>query len=75
MRFRLLQDSKIRPVISGVFPLFEAARANSLLERSGRWQPRSGRAGAAGGQRDNVVWLSFSELSWSRYLNPNLRCL
>jgi len=30
--FRLLQEGKIRPVISGVFPLVEAARANALLE-------------------------------------------
>lgn len=30
--FRLLQEGKIRPVISGVFPLLEAARANALLE-------------------------------------------
>jgi len=30
--FRLLHEGKIRPVISGVFPLFEAARANALLE-------------------------------------------
>lgn len=30
--FRLLQEGKIRPVIGGVFPLFEAARANALLE-------------------------------------------
>ena len=30
--FRLLQEGKIRPVISGVFPLCEAARANALLE-------------------------------------------
>ena len=30
--FRLLQEGKIHPVISGVFPLFEAARANALLE-------------------------------------------
>ncbi len=30
--FRLLQEGKIRPVISGEFPLLEAARANALLE-------------------------------------------
>jgi NADPH:quinone reductase-like Zn-dependent oxidoreductase len=30
--FRLLQEGKIRPVISGKFPLLEAARANALLE-------------------------------------------
>lgn len=30
--FKLLQDGKIRPVISGLFPLLEAARANALLE-------------------------------------------
>jgi NADPH:quinone reductase-like Zn-dependent oxidoreductase len=30
--FRLLQEAKIRPVISGEFPLLEAARANALLE-------------------------------------------
>ena len=30
--FRLLQQGKIRPVISGEFPLLEAARANALLE-------------------------------------------
>jgi len=30
--FRLLQEGKIRPVISGQFPLLEAARANALLE-------------------------------------------
>jgi NADPH:quinone reductase-like Zn-dependent oxidoreductase len=30
--FRLLQEGKIRPVISGVFPLLDAARANALLE-------------------------------------------
>ena len=30
--FRLLKEGKIRPVISGVFPLLEAARANALLE-------------------------------------------
>jgi len=30
--FRLLEEGKIRPVISGVFPLLEAARANALLE-------------------------------------------
>jgi NADPH:quinone reductase-like Zn-dependent oxidoreductase len=30
--FRLLQERKIRPVISGEFPLLEAARANALLE-------------------------------------------
>jgi len=30
--FRLLQVGKIRPVISGEFPLLEAARANALLE-------------------------------------------
>lgn len=30
--FRLLQEGKIRPVISGVFPLLDAARANGLLE-------------------------------------------
>jgi len=30
--FRLLQEGKIRPPISGVFPLLEAARANALLE-------------------------------------------
>ncbi len=29
---RLLQEGKIRPVISGQFPLLEAARANVLLE-------------------------------------------
>jgi len=28
----LLQEGKIQPVISGKFPLLEAARANSLLE-------------------------------------------
>jgi NADPH:quinone reductase-like Zn-dependent oxidoreductase len=33
--FRLLQEGKLRPVISGEFPLLEAARANALLE-SGR---------------------------------------
>jgi NADPH:quinone reductase-like Zn-dependent oxidoreductase len=30
--FRLLQEGRIRPVISGKFPLLEAARANALLE-------------------------------------------
>jgi NADPH:quinone reductase-like Zn-dependent oxidoreductase len=30
--FRLLEEGKIRPVISGRFPLFEAAKANALLE-------------------------------------------
>lgn len=30
--FRLLQEGKIRPVISGEFPLLDAARANALLE-------------------------------------------
>ena len=30
--FRLLQEGKIRPVISGQFPLLEAERANALLE-------------------------------------------
>jgi NADPH:quinone reductase-like Zn-dependent oxidoreductase len=30
--FRLLQEGKIRPVISGRFPLLEAAQANALLE-------------------------------------------
>jgi NADPH:quinone reductase-like Zn-dependent oxidoreductase len=30
--FRLLQEGKIQPVISGRFPLLEAARANALLE-------------------------------------------
>ena len=30
--FRLLEEGKIRPVISGEFPLLEAARANALLE-------------------------------------------
>jgi len=30
--FRLLQEGKIRPVISGEFPLLEAARAKALLE-------------------------------------------
>jgi len=30
--FRLLQEGKIRPIISGQFPLLEAARANALLE-------------------------------------------
>jgi NADPH:quinone reductase-like Zn-dependent oxidoreductase len=30
--FQLFQEGKIRPVISGEFPLFEAARANALLE-------------------------------------------
>ncbi len=30
--FRMLQEGKIRPVISGEFPLLEAARANALLE-------------------------------------------
>jgi NADPH:quinone reductase-like Zn-dependent oxidoreductase len=30
--FRLLQEGKIRPVITGMFPLLEAARANALLE-------------------------------------------
>jgi len=30
--FRLLREGKIRPVISGEFPLLEAARANALLE-------------------------------------------
>ena len=30
--FRLLQEGKIRPVISGEIPLLEAARANALLE-------------------------------------------
>jgi len=30
--FRLLQEGKIRPVVSGQFPLLEAARANALLE-------------------------------------------
>jgi NADPH:quinone reductase-like Zn-dependent oxidoreductase len=30
--FRLLQEGKIRPMISGKFPLLEAARANALLE-------------------------------------------
>ena len=30
--FRLLQEGKIRPVISGEFPLLEAGRANALLE-------------------------------------------
>jgi len=30
--FRLLEEGKIRPVISGVFPLVEAAKANALLE-------------------------------------------
>ncbi len=30
--FRLLAEGKIRPIISGVFPLLEAARANALLE-------------------------------------------
>jgi len=30
--FQLLQEGKIRPVISGQFPLLEAARANALLE-------------------------------------------
>jgi NADPH:quinone reductase-like Zn-dependent oxidoreductase len=30
--FRLLQEGKIRPVISGEFSLLEAARANALLE-------------------------------------------
>ncbi len=30
--FRLLEEAKIRPVISGRFPLLEAARANALLE-------------------------------------------
>ena len=30
--FRLLQEGKIRPVISAEFPLLEAARANALLE-------------------------------------------
>jgi len=28
----LLEEGKIRPVISGEFPLLEAARANALLE-------------------------------------------
>lgn len=30
--FRLLQEGEIRPVISGQFPLLEAAQANALLE-------------------------------------------
>ena len=30
--FRLLEEGKIRPIISGQFPLLEAARANALLE-------------------------------------------
>lgn len=30
--FRLLQEGKVRPVISGEFPLLEAARANAILE-------------------------------------------
>jgi NADPH:quinone reductase-like Zn-dependent oxidoreductase len=30
--FRLLQEGKIRPVISGKFPLLEAPLANVLLE-------------------------------------------
>lgn len=30
--FRLLQEGQIKPIISGVFPLLEAARANTLLE-------------------------------------------
>ena len=30
--FRLLAEGKIRPVISGRFPLLEAAQANALLE-------------------------------------------
>ena len=30
--FRLLQEGKIRPVVSRQFPLLEAARANALLE-------------------------------------------
>ena len=30
--FRLLEEGRIRPVISGEFPLLEAARANALLE-------------------------------------------
>ncbi len=30
--FRLLQEGKIQPVISGEFPLLEAARANAVLE-------------------------------------------
>jgi NADPH2:quinone reductase len=30
--FRLLEEGKIRPVISDRFPLFEAAKANALLE-------------------------------------------
>lgn len=32
MLFRLLQEGKIQPVISGRFPLLEAAQANALLE-------------------------------------------
>jgi hypothetical protein len=30
--FRLLEEGKIRPVISGEFPLLETAQANALLE-------------------------------------------
>lgn len=30
--FRLIEEGKVRPVISGVFPLLEAAQANALLE-------------------------------------------
>jgi NADPH:quinone reductase-like Zn-dependent oxidoreductase len=30
--FRLLEEGKIRPVVSGQFRLLEAARANALLE-------------------------------------------
>jgi NADPH:quinone reductase-like Zn-dependent oxidoreductase len=30
--FRLLEEGKIRPVISGEFPILDAARANALLE-------------------------------------------